>query len=154
MGNKRKTQRSGIDESIFPENDTWFDGTYANLKDMFGSFEYFARYIKKRFPKSQEIETENYNGIFFIENIDVIFCPEVSRISMQIAFASNHLVIKVPDRGQYDDQEKDELREHLFEKYFSRVKESHTRILALLWKLLDDEEQKVLAKNFPSCEEV
>jgi hypothetical protein len=85
-----------------------------------------------------------------IEEIDVVFldaksCP---RKTIHLGFAENKLTIQLPDVSGLTDEEKDIIRDQYQMNYAPVVKESHTRAMTLLWKLLGQEAREELKNEF------
>lgn len=138
-----------IDKELFPEDANWLDGTYGNVPEMFGSFEHLARYIKKRFPRSFDSKGDHARGTFLIEEVDIVFVDpkECPRKVIHLGFAESKITIKIPCRLSLSREEQDDVRDRYHLKYAPIVKESHTRAMTLLWRLLADDAKNSLRKK-------
>ncbi len=141
----------GLDKKLFPEDGEWLKGSYPDLREMFGSFEYFAKYIKKRFPNAKNSEIENFQALFLIESVEVHWCPakELAKTKVHVGYGSSTIKVFVPDNADYSDADRRRIEDEYHGKYVSRIKESHVRMNALLWYLLTDLKKSELRKLFP-----
>jgi hypothetical protein len=144
------------DNTLFPSDQNWLEGSYDDLKTLFGSWEYFAQYIKKRFPNVEDSDIENLRSTFLIEDVDVIFVSDekIKRTIVRVAYASSTLIVQIPDNGKLNNDQKEEIRQKYLESFFPRIKESHARMNTLLWKLLSDKERLKISKTFPLDKEI
>jgi hypothetical protein len=138
-----------MDRELFPEDANWFDGTYNNVPEMFASFEQLARYIKKRFPDALDSRGQNCRGTFLIEEVDIVFVDpkECPRKMIHLGFAESKITVKIPSQTALSREEQDDVRDRYHLKYAPIVKESHTRAMTLLWRLLADEAKIRLQKK-------
>lgn len=141
----------GIDKKLFPEDGEWLKGSYADLREMFGSFEYFAKYIRKRFPNAKESEIEGVRAAFLIEAVEVHWkaATELERIRVHVGFGSSTIKVFIPDLADYTDADRKRIETEYYDRYASRIKESHVRMNVLLWYLLSAEKKTEIAKHFP-----
>lgn len=142
----------GIDKKLFPEDSEWLKGSFADLREMFGSFEYFAKYIRKRFPNTKDSEIEGIRAAFLIEGVEVHFQPaeELERVRVHVGYGSSTIKIFVPDLTTYTDADRRRIEDEYFDRYASRIKESHVRMNALLWYLLSEPKKEEIKKHFPN----
>ena len=139
----------GIDKKLFPEDSEWLKGSYADLREMFGSFEYFAKYIRKRFPSAKESEIEGIRAAFLIEGVEVHWKAEIERVRVHVGYGSSTIKVFLPDLAKYSDADRERLEGEYLDRYASRIKESHIRMNALLWYLLSESKKSEIAKHFP-----
>jgi len=141
----------GIDKKLFPEDGEWLKGSYADLREMFGSFEYFAKYIRKRFPNAKESEIEGVRAAFLIESVEVHWkaATELERIRVHVGFGSSTIKVLIPNLDHYTDVDRKRIEAEYHERYTSRIKESHIRMNALLWYLLSNEKKAEISEHFP-----
>lgn len=140
----------GIDKKLFPEDGEWLKGSYADLREMFGSFEYFAKYIRKRFPNAKDSEIEGARASFLIESVEIHWkAPtELERVRVHIGYGTSTIKIFVPELPQYSEADKRHVEDEFHERYASRIKESHVRMNALLWYLLNEKKKKEVRGHF------
>ena len=141
----------GIDKKLFPEDGEWLKGSYADLREMFGSFEYFAKYIRKRFPNAKESEIEGVRAAFLIEGVEVHWKPasDLERVRVHLGYGSSTIKIFVPEPPDYTDADRRRIEAEYLDRYTSRIKESHVRMNALLWFLLSDTKKTEICQHFP-----
>lgn len=140
---------SDLESKLMPEDKHWLSGTYKTTEEAFAVAEYFARYVRKRWPKGKDENPFGDRGHLYLELIDVEFRPEdeVPRKIVRLGFASDTLHIILPDRG-FTIEEKETLRDFYQQKYAPIVKESHARINALLWQTFSLEERQEILSMF------
>jgi hypothetical protein len=141
----------GIDKKLFPEDGEWLKGSFSDLREMFGSFEYFAKYIRKRFPNAKESEIEGVRAAFLIEGVEVHWkaVSELERVRVHVGYGSSTIKIFVPDLTGYTTADRQRIEGEYHDRYMSRIKESHIRMNALLWFLLSDAKKTEIAEHFP-----
>lgn len=137
-----------LESKLFPHDSDWLSGAYKTTEEAFAVTEYFARYVRKRWPRGRDDSCHD-RGHLYLELIDVDFRSpdEVPRKLIQLGFASDTLKIILPDQG-YTEDEKETLRDFYQQKYAPIIKESHARTNALLWRTFSDDEQKEILSIF------
>lgn len=137
-----------LDSKLFSEDERWLSGTYKTTEVAFVVSEYFARYVRKRWPVNAD-DTPDGRGHLYLEFVDVDFKPltECPRKRVRVGYASNVLQILLPDRG-YSEEEKETLRDFYQLKYAPILKESHLRTNALLWLTFSDDEKNEILGLF------
>lgn len=140
---------SDLESKLTPEDKTWLSGTYKTTEEAFVVSEYFAKYVKKRWPEGTENKSIGDRGHLYLEWIDVDFKPqqEVPRKLVRLGFASDTLQIILPDKN-YSEEEKETLRDFYQQKYAPIIKESHARTNALLWQTFSQEERSEILTIF------
>ena len=141
----------GTDKKLFPEDSEWLKGSYSDLREMFGSFEYFAKYIKKRFPNTKDNEIENFRALFLIEAVEVHWRSEteLERVKVHVGYGSGTIKVLVPEKTSYTEADKRRIEDEYHGRYTSRIKESHVRMNTLLWYLLSDLKKSEIKQFFP-----
>lgn len=142
---------TGMFEEMFPEDKSWLEGAFADMDEMFNSFECLARYIRKRFPDAISSKNISSMGSFLLEDVDVIFVNKKNqpRRTISLRFAERILLVKIPDEKSWTDSYRDELRDKYQAKYSPIVKESQIRAMTLLWKLLPPKKRQQLIAGLP-----
>jgi hypothetical protein len=140
---------ANLESKLLSEDKDWLSGTNKTTEEAFVVVEYFARYVRKRWPKDRSEQSASDRGHLYLELIDVEFRPpeEVSRKLVRLGFASDTLQILLPDKG-YSEEEKETLRDFYQQKYSSVIKESHSRTNALLWQTFSMEEREDILRMF------
>ena len=146
---------SDLESKLMPEDKHWLSGTYKTTEEAFVVAEYFAKYVRKRWPKGSDDNSIGDRGHLYLELIDVDFKPqqEVPRKLVRLGFASDTLQIILPDRG-YTNEEKETLRDFYQQKYAPIIKESHARTNALLWQTFSPEEREEILLMFNNNSEL
>ena len=136
-----------LESRLFTEDKDWLSGTYKTTEEAFVVAEYFARYVRKRWPGSHNSSGDR--GHLYLELIDVVFKPpeEVPRKLLKLGYASDTLLVLLPDHG-YGEEQKEVLRDFYQQKYASVVKESHARTNALLWQTFSADERSEILGMF------
>lgn len=134
---------------LLPEDKDWLSGIYKTTEEAFIVAEYFARYVRKRWPKDHSENSASNRGHLYLELIDVEFCSpaDIPRKLVRLGFASDTLQILLPDQG-YSEEEKETLRDFYQQKYAPVIKESHSRTNALLWQTFSTEEREAILLMF------
>lgn len=140
-----------IDNKLFPPDKDWLQDTYKDMREIFGSAEYFSQYLKKRFPSMDDNEIEGIRSHFIVDKIDVDFVPveDCPRKIVKVGYGSASLQVLIPDHPGLSPAEKEKIRDHYQGFYFNRLKEGHIRINALLWYLLPDDKKAEIQQHFP-----
>lgn len=146
----------GIDKKLFSDDGDWLKGSYSDVREMFGSFEYFAKYIKKRFPSRRREDIEDFRSLFLIEVVEIIWRPadELDHVKIIVSYGSSTIKILVPLRPEYSEAEKHRIEDEYQGRYLARIKESHVRINCLLWYLLSEAKKAEIRQFFPEEIEV
>jgi hypothetical protein len=136
---------------LFSRKKTWFSEAYETTEEAFLVAEYFARYLKKRWPCAAKETDLNPRGYLYLEEIDVIFCAldEVPRKILKLGYGSSVLQVLLPNLG-YTEEQKEILRDFYQQKYAPILKESHARTNALLWHTFSAAEKNEIMKAFSS----
>ncbi len=150
---RKKRVHRDHEEELVLINENWFDETFSSLGTLFGSFEYFSNHIRKHFPAGNDPSATDPRSLFLLEEIDLVWDPQLSQPSVQVAFASNRLRIRLPDHNDYTPEQKEDLCHAHLERYFMRLKESHLLTLALIWRLLDQQARSQLIALFAETED-
>lgn len=140
---------------LFSSRQNWFSKVYETTEEAFLVAEYFARYVKKRWPIAARTKGINPRGHLYLEEIDVIFCPvdQVPRKILKLGYGSSVLQILLPNQS-YTEEQKEILRDFYQRKYAPILKESHARTNAFLWHTFSEFEKNEILKSFSTSFQV
>jgi hypothetical protein len=140
---------SVLKNKFFSRKKTWISDTYETTEEAFWVAEYFARYATKHEENGSASNGRNLRGCLYLEQIDVIFCPNkrLPRKILKLGYGSGTLKILLPNRG-YTDEQKELLRDLYQQKYAPILKESHARTNVFLWHTFSEKERTEIVSAF------
>lgn len=134
-----KKRKRSIGTELFPDDKEWLNGIYKKPESMFKSFEFFVKYINRRFPKKFNPLIEDVRASFLVEDVEIEFCDPLKypNLSISSPWAKSKFIIRIP--LSLPKHEREALRDRYLMKYPLIIKESHVRMMGLFWKLLGGE---------------